>query len=234
MNYFILSRIYFIVVSLVVMITGLIYLFLQLSETAEKSSFTKEFIDKFRQYLQSHGKDDVAYGWMIFHSTKMQKDLGIVGVAIGYKPPGASYLINNYQIIINMLPELHGRLNDPLSSITSGVASGFAQTLEEVLIRHMGVLYEKSEILRSHLKNPIIYFREGILVILLVPFYFISWLGILSTNKIHSLADKLIMKFLSGVLSLITILSSIVGLVVGWPGFLKIIKHYVAILLNKL
>lgn len=231
---FILSRLYFIIIPLVVIVEGFLYLCLQLSEVVEKCAFAKEFIDKFKQYLQSQGKNGDAYGWMTFHSIKMQKDLGIHGIAVGYKPPGAYCLINNYPIIINMLPELHRTLRDQLlSSITDSIAYEYAQTIEEVLIRHMGVLNEQSELLRRQLKNPIIYFREGVQLVLFIPFYLINWLDILSTDKLHGLVNKPVTKFFSGVVSLIAILASLVGLVVDWSNFWGIAKHYTIGLLNK-
>jgi hypothetical protein len=159
----------------------------------------------------------------------MQRDLGSLGVMSRYKPPGANYFLNNYQIVINMLPELRQTLSDPLLSSISRLAPEYAQTLEEVLIRHLGVLEERAESLQKKLRNPVTDFREGVQLILFVPFYLISWLGILSTNKLRALSRKPIPKILSGVVALVGFLSAVVGLVIGWSDFVKIISRLLGI-----
>ena len=60
----------------------------------------------------------------------MQHDLGTGGV-MKFKPPHANYFINEYAVVLNMLPELHQSFRDEI--LRDRIAASYATTLDEVL-----------------------------------------------------------------------------------------------------
>jgi hypothetical protein len=219
---FVLARIYFFLVLIALTGIGWVYLFRQAGRIIERESFANEFLQKFRQYVNSRGQDGEAYGTMIYHSAKMQRELGSLGVMVKYKPPFANYFINDYPVILNMLPELHRTTGDDLMGNT---ALSYAQTLEEVLIRHLGIINEQRETIRKLLRNPLAAFREGVQLVLMLPLFLLHWLGVVASSTIRHWSSSVIIKFVAGTVSVVGFVSAIIGIVVGWSDFVMIVRR---------
>jgi hypothetical protein len=52
--------------------------------------------------------------------------------------------------------------------------------MRDVLVRYSGTLDEWDQDSRKDLKNPIVWFREGVRTVIAIPFRFLKFLGILS------------------------------------------------------
>jgi len=79
------------------------------------------------------------------------------------------------------------------------------------------------------LKNPLIWFREGFREILSVPIFILSWFGIISNRTLNSIKNSLIYKVISGFIALVTLISGIVTIVVGYDQTIEFINR----ILNK-
>ncbi len=202
---------------------GWLQLIYKFRRTNKKEKYAIDYLNKFRKYVESQGNDNETYGWMIYESVKMQRQLGILGIMSSYKPPGADYIYNRYQVLLNMLPELHSIFNRGLLTISS-LASDYIQILRDMLVRHLGVLNEEKNDIRSELANPIKAFRAGIQLILLLPAYIVNWFGLATNDFLSRLSRSLIFKFISGIVAIVGFISAVIGIVVGWGEFMGILK----------
>jgi len=84
-------------------------------------------------------------------------------------------------------------------------------------------LEENQKSIQRELRNPIIWFREGIRQILSVPVFFLNWFGIISSRTLNSVKDSLIFKVVSGLIAFVTLVSGVVTIIVGYEDTLKFI-----------
>ncbi len=218
-----MSRFQIILFIFVIALIGWLQLIYKLRRVNQKEKYALEYLNKFKKYVESQGKDNEAYGWMIYESVKMQRQLGILGIMLNYKPPGANYMHKNYQVLINMLPELHRTFNSDLLVI-SKLVSDYIQVLQEMLVRHLGVLNEEKKDIKSEILNPFKTFRSGIQFILLLPVYIVNWFGLATESFLWRLSRNTLFKLFSGFVAIVGFISAVLGLVVGWKDFITIIR----------
>ncbi len=124
-----------------------------------------------------------------------------------------------------MLPELRNALSD--SYVLSRLADQYAATIQEVIIRHIGSIEEIEEFNRKKLKNPIIWFREGVQLLISSPLYAAFWLGVIKEPVIDRLTGNIIFKFISTFVTLVGFVGSVITIVIGWDQFLSITTKFV-------
>ncbi|WP_297809525.1 hypothetical protein [uncultured Methylophaga sp.] len=157
------------------------------------------------------------YDWMLHRSNKMQYNLGHAGIYGSYRPPYQNVVYSNYPIILNMLPDLRNALNDQV--LSGDVASQYAHALREVLIRHIGETEDRINYLVDEIMNPLKWFREGVKEVVSIPVYLLSALGILSKPLASNMLSSSLFSVLSGVVALISFLSALVTIGLGWEQF---------------
>lgn len=214
---------YTIVVIALVAIVGALYVVILLRKNSQEEQFAKEFFLQLMTYINSHGSDFEAYNWLIRRSTKMQKQMGGFGILASYARAHSSRQYLNYQVILNMLPALNRSYAEPLSAI-SGTSLNYAKNLHECMVRYLGVLEDRQEMLFAELKNPIICFRNGVSLVVGIPVRVVGWLGLISSEVVRSILSARAFKFISGVVALIGLVSSIIGIATGWGQFLVMIQ----------
>ncbi|MDV2373084.1 hypothetical protein Q5N47_18025 [Vibrio cholerae] len=214
---------YIVIAVLALFVIGFTSFVMKKNRLDRKVLFLHEFIEKFREYCNSGGNNNEAYGWLIHRSNKMQNQLGSQGIVSSFKPPYANYCINNYAIILNMLPALNESLRE---SLLHGQAEQYARAIDEALIRHWGSLSDREEFLGSRLRNPIYWFQQGIRQVTGVPFYILSLFGILSVGTANSIVGSALFGVLSGLVTLVGFASAVLNLVVGWEDFLAKVQQF--------
>lgn len=195
---------------------------------AAQLSFADEFLTKLHSYYSSHGKDPQAYGWLTRNSVRMQRELGGLGILEFYKPAGADYALRNVQVVVNILTQLNQWLSDSYADLLAGPAREAAQTLNDAIVRNVGVLAERQQAVERQLRNPVTLLREGVQQVLLLPVRVLSWLGIVGSYSINRLAARRAIVVVSGVITLVGLVSAIVTIVVGWHQFVAIIVGWFA------
>ncbi|MGA2622545.1 MAG: hypothetical protein ABSF91_01705 [Bacteroidota bacterium] len=184
-----------------------------------------EFLDNLKAFMESKGTDREAYGKMVYQSALIQGDLGDFGV-MSYKPPGANYFIHNYQLVVNMLSELDQWIHTDDVFHVFRPGQGLARTIHEALLRYLGVLDQRIRQTKSNQRNPLLVMREGISWLLSLPIATLAFLGLAGESLFMTLRHSLLMRLVSAVLTLVTILSAIVSLFAGWSQFVAIIKGW--------
>jgi len=146
------------------------------------------------------------------------------GGIIAFKQPFSNYQIPNYPIILNLLPELRKTIER--LPISNSLVGDYAIALQEALLRHMGALEDSLQTSRNYLKNPLVWFREGVGAILFSPFSLLAWMGVIGQSTISWIKNTLIFRRVSGIITFIGAFSAIMSIVLGWEEFLTVIKGF--------
>lgn len=182
--------------------------------------FATEFLEQFQKYAASRGQDTEAYGWLVHRSTKMQQHMGDAGVYAYYKPPFANYRVTNYPIILNGIPELRQAYE---AGYMSDVGGQIASALQESFVRYMGQLDDLRESHIREMKNPFVWLREGVRLIIASPVYLLSWMGLVGESTASAFIQSRLFKVVSGLVTLVGLIASVMTIVLGWDQFLKLI-----------
>lgn len=176
--------------------------------------FANKYFERYNRLSQSGNFDGEQYVWLTMNVNKIQNQIGTFGI-MSYKPAFQNYMLNNYPIIINTIPKFR---EGKIESFDVG-------SVDDCLLRYIGYLEEYQKDTLRNLKNPIIWFREGFREILSIPILMLSWFGIISNRTLNSIKYSLIYKVISGLIALVTLISGVVTIVVGYDQTIEIIVN---------
>lgn len=214
---------------LTVVVIGFALVYNRHSRVIKKIEFAGEYRKKFVEFANKYFKtydrwsrsgdfDGELYVWLTMNVSKIQSYVGSFG-EMTYKPAFQNYMINNYQIIINTIPKFR-----------EGQVENFdVGAVDDCLLRYIGHLEEYSKDTRKNLRNPIVWFREGFKEIMSIPIFILSWFGIISNRTVSSIKNSLIYKVISGLIALVTLVSGIVTIIVGYDQTREFIKKIIGL-----
>ncbi len=186
---------------------------------SDQTVLATEFLKKFTEYLNSQGKDYSLYSWLIQKSPKLQIAMGQYGVMQAYSPPYSGVMYQNYQTVVNLLPEIRREFEDDIYLRNVRGLREYANLIHESLLRYIGDLDDRLNDKIKELRNPVIWLREGGSWVLLLPLLIFHWLGLLGESLLKNIANNLLFRILSGIVTLLGLLSTIITIVVGWDSF---------------
>lgn len=190
-----------------------------------------EYLNKFREYGNSLIKDNEdyqAYEWLTMRSPKMQAKVGELGIAKGFIPPFSNIQYNTYQIIVNALPTLRDEARDPMrsyNSLQNKIVHNYFTMIDDVLLRYIGRLENRLEDVRTQLKNPFIWLREGVQFFVQIPILLLYWSGLIKYTTYYRFSNNFIIKFINFLIILIGLVSSIITIVTGYNPFMEIFNN---------
>ena len=180
----------------------------RLKKNVAKQKFANEYREKFIEFVNEKTKSGTLntelYHWLTKNSAKIQSQLGTFAV-MDYKPPFANYFLRDYQLIINGIPKFRSGTENELD-ITS---------IDDSLVRYSGFIEDILSENAANLKNPIIWFREGIKNVLSLPIYILYWFGIMQYRTVAAITSNLFFKILTGLAALIAVASGVVTIING-------------------
>lgn len=210
---------------LTIFIIGFVVVFRQHFIAIEKIDFANEYRKKFigfaKKYFKSYDLcsrsgdiDGKLYIWLTMNVSKIQEYVGLLG-ELTYKPAYQNYFINDYLIIINTLPKFR-----------DGQVEKFdVSAVDDCLLRYIGQQKEYIRDAKKNLKNPIVWFREGFREIASIPVFILSWFGIISNHTVNSIKNSLIYKTISGLAALVSFISGIVTIIVGYDQIIEFVNN---------
>ncbi len=214
-------RMILILIGLIIL--GLIKNIIDLIETNKELEFVEEFCRMFNKVvddaLNKKKINNTNYEWLVSHSDKMQIILGSVGL-ISYKQFNMVY--NNVPIILNFVNNIVSMMNDPFFNEDDAKQIEWCTTS---LLRKKGILEDLISKIKKQIFNPINDLNNGIKLIINIPFELLNSVGLLSNNSKDKIERNFIITLISGLGSLLTIVSTIMTIFVGWDEFIKIIKN---------
>jgi hypothetical protein len=204
---------------------GLIRVIHQRMRISNKLVFAAEFLQKLRAYVDSNGHDNESYGWLTHRSGKMQRQMGHHGIYASYRPPYANFQYSNYPIILNMLPELRKTFDDDVLN-RGDLAHQYAIAIQEAIVRYVGNLDDIEQEYIKNLRNPFIWFREGVRAIVSFPVSILGWLGALSERTVSALISSKSFQFVSALVGIVGFISAVMGIALGWDQFKKMVLDW--------
>ena len=106
--------------------------------------------------------------------------------------------------------------------------SDHGQLVGETLVRYMGWSADQIGNKRRELRNPVVWLREGVAALLLLPVWFLRSLGLLSPSRSGRLARSALFRLLTGVVALLGLLSALVTIILGWRLALEVLRRFLA------
>lgn len=213
-------------VLLALTVVGRVRLGRKLSDVRGDVVFAKEFFEHLKRFVESSGRDMEAYAWCTRNSVRMQRELGPYGWLEAYRPPFGDVIYNRAAVITTLLPELYSQFNISSFEPYAPAVNSLTQTLQEVLIRHFGVLSEEESSILKGLRNPLVWLREGVRWALLLPLSVLDWLGV--TSGVAGRASRSrIGKVVAGLVTLLGLLSAVITVFLGWGGFVAGVQKLV-------
>jgi len=212
-------------ICIILFFIGLYQVNRRLKGLSEKKERIVQFLNNLKLFVESSGRNREAYFNMVHQSALVQSDIGSYGI-MSYKPPGANYMIHNYQIVVNLLSEIDHWIHNDDVFRTMKPGRALVSTLQEALVRFLGVAEDIQRRIEKIKRNPLLLLREGISWLLSLPLSIFSFLGIINENIPDSVSQSGIIRFISGLLTLIGLVGSIVTIVIGWSAFIAIISTW--------
>ena len=215
-----LERVWLLLSVVVMVLIEFIIQMFRIKKISEEEEFVMLFHNKLFEYVDSNGNDEI-FVWLTRNASKMQRLMGSFG-HVSYRPPFANYMINNYQIIINGIDEIKKEIEFGYNE------NQHFDLIRSTILKYSGSVENRHEYIVDIMKNPIKLFVLSIRRIVLLPIMLLHEFGILGTKLNLWFKESYLISFISGVIALITILSTVITIILGWTEFHKIIMNIIS------
>ncbi len=220
-----MNRIILTLIVVAVMSIGLLRILYWRRKMIERHTTVADYLEKFNLFVAKDDKELKVYSSLLYDSDKIQNILGSYGIC-DLRPPFANYVIRNYQIILNAIPEIKKQIEEPYR-ISNNILNHYIDLVTQSLIRYGGSSNEAIKEYNSDLKNPIKWFLEGVKFIVSLPIEFLLQVGLINENSASKVRGSYIVKIISALVTIVGFASAILGIIVGWDDFIKIINKII-------
>ena len=138
------------------------------------------------------------------------------------------YRTNNYQLLVNFLPETRNVLSNFNNSIMMARYNQEAQDCDDMFIRHLGTLELAEKSIRKSLFNPFADFAEGVKLIITFPILLLKWFGFVSEEKSRKIKKNFAIKIIDFVVATVGFISGVMAIIMGWSEFWEMIKNFLS------
>jgi len=182
-----------------------------------KHLFAAEYLNKFNEFsaqiLQQEKLNEKSFIWLTKNVDKMQEMLGIIGI-VQYRPAFERHIVGDYQILINTLTQITNRM----------AHEDDIRTCISILLRFVGILENRVSEINKNLRNPFVWFSEGVRLAITSPLYLLYSFGLLGSSTAEKLSESPLARLISGIIALVGFLASIVQILQGWDDIIKLLK----------
>lgn len=221
-----------ILILLGVAVIGFIPKFLELGDTRSRYEFTAEYKNKFIDFINelfsTQNFNQQLYCELTAKVKEMQYELGSDGVYAYVQDNLKGYRTNNYQLLVNFLPEIRNVLSNFNNSIMMARYNQEAQDCDDMFIRHLGTLELAEKSIRKSLFNPFADFAEGVKLIITFPILLLKWFGFVSEEKSRKIKKNFAIKIIDFVVATVGFISGVMAIIMGWSEFWEMIKNFLS------
>lgn len=223
-----MDKVIIIGILVVLVIIGHIIKKVKLKKMVKCKNFIIEYNNTLGEYLNKLVKNDFdkeKYNYLVGKSKRVQIEMGENAILAFYEDPLKGIQATNYQFIVNFIPEtLEYRytLNNMINR------ERFNQQIiwmSSMFNRHINDCNEQEEKIKKEMFNPFSCLAELIRYILVFPLNLLYWFGIISETTNMKISSSMIIKLLGFLIALIGFISSVMGIILGWDEFIKLIFH---------
>ena len=214
-----------------VAIIGFISKFLELGDIRSRYEFTVEYRNKFINFLnelfQKRSFNQQLYYELTGKVKEMQYELGADGVYAYVQDNLKGYATNNYELLVNFLPETRNAIRNQGNIILMERWNQAVQDCDDMFLRHLGTLKLAEEKIKRSLKNPFSNFAEGVKLIISLPVLLLKWFGFISAESSTKIKKNPILKIINFFVTTVSFVSGIMAIVMGWNAFWALIKSFI-------
>jgi len=196
-------------------------------DRSRKNYNKKEKVYQFRidllDWFNEGGTNQAKYNNLLYQSPGAQNAMGGWGI-VSYRPPFQNYMIENYQVVLNLLPEINHGLND---GITQRMAFKHMEMLDGALMRFLGNSDDMAESWRKKFANPFHVFSRGANMIFTLPIIMLLEFGLISKKIYSALVDSLLFRLFVFSITIIGLISGIITIILGWEEFTSIVSKVI-------
>lgn len=190
-----MQRLYLILAIIAIFVLGLIRILFAIRLVSKKKLFAIDFLNKFREFLEILFQDHVdgeLYQWLKLKSSEMQKQINAYGISCNVKPAGANYIIKDYQVILNGISNLVNKyyMFGDLPSMGRNILRDEANSIDDTILTYLGELDTEYNENLADAKNPVIWLREGIRAIVILPISLMFWTGLIHYRTYSNLSNN--------------------------------------------
>lgn len=211
----------------VIIILGFITKSIDLNTTLKRIDFTNSYRNKFIDLVNGAMSQNTFNQQLYYELTTdvkaMQFELGSDGIIAYVADNLKGFSTQNYQLLVNFLPELRNVLSERDNYIMMNRYNQSAQNCDDMFIRHLGTLKQMEKAIRKNLFNPISCFSEGIKSIVSLPILIFHWLGFTSVETTYKIKRNWFVKLINMLITFVGFLSGLMSIIIGWSDFLKIL-----------
>jgi hypothetical protein len=208
-------------------ILGFCKIYWSINRLKIRNDFIQSYLNIFNGFCVENTQgafDNEKYVWLTKNVGKVQSELGFDGIVYNYQPPYTNYAYSKYQLIINTLPQIR----------TGQAYNQDIASCEDALLRHLGSLREMEDSYINCLKNPFVWLREGINLIITFPIRMAYWFGVFRYSYLVKMTNNILIKILSFTIGIIGLVSSVITIVMGWTDFVSLIKGSILLPIHNL
>lgn len=198
----------------------------RLLRIAQREERADTFMRLLVRFWESGGADARAFAEMTTMSAALQVEMGPYGVAAFYRLPGENHAYQNYQLIVNLLPEIRHWMRRRDSFMMMDPSLSMAEFLQDAVHRYSGVLQERREALEQRLRNPLALLAAGVRWGLSIPLEVLTSIGLLSEPTVAAFENGRLGRVVSGVVTLMGLVSAVVTLVLGWTQIVETVGSW--------
>lgn len=202
--------------AVAILVIGFLKLCLKYRIQKEELNFAIEFLNKYRTftdiYLDSGKFDGESYTWLTLNSVKMHFQMGLLG-RTNYRPAFENYIHRNYSMVLNVIPQIR----------TGVVHNNDIVTLDDMILRFIGLKQNIIQDFRKKLFNPFIWLREGVQFCILLPLSILEWFGLAKEGAVSRAENSIFVRFFTAFFSLLGVVGTVIGITVDWEQFSKLV-----------
>lgn len=195
----------------------------------KRAEFTVDFNNKFFDFANeaftTKRMNSEKYNAVIKDVDKIQEELGMDGVLNGFVDPLKGIQGSNYQLFMNIMPEIRTALSNIGYSPMEERINQLMGLCEDSLRRHIGNLERTIEQEKKGLWNPVTCVGECIRWIVGLPVDILQWAGLYNSNRNRRIKASAIFRILSNLGVIVGLISSIVSVMLGWDEVVTIIAN---------
>ena len=184
--------------------------------------FRGKFIGLVNYYMENCRINQKMYIDCIRDVDVIQAELGDDGVIAEFFDPLKNVCGENYQLLVNTLPEMKLFSSQLDNSIIRQRLQQLFDLCGDAMVKHLGAVERKIENESKKLWNPFVCFSNGVRWLIGLPLDILCWMGIISEHKNSTLQSKSVYRWIGNIVALVGFISSIMGIVLGWNEFLSL------------
>lgn len=199
-----------------ILTTGFIRIRQAMSKLLDERDEVHRYIQAFGRYNTSNGADGEAYGELIDRSVRIQQVMGPLGIMRNYVAPFGRFVAAKYEIIMNGVPAMRHEMDR--------FAGGrdYRNLVGEALGRFIGWAEDRIQVKAREIRNPVIWFREGVAGLLLLPVWLLQSVGLLSPSGTARFAASPLFRYLTGLVSLLGFIATLIEITLGGENALDV------------